>query len=285
MTKSTIAAPVRVFLSYRHANHSVRDEVRKHLGWLENSDKIRVFDDRDILAGDDWDARIKAELEQAQIIILIVTADFMHSPYCTKVELKNALERRASEGTRVIPIIAETCDWEAMPIFQIAALPKDKANNLKPLNKWRGDKDIALTQIAQQVRRNVGKLTAITDQQPSSSLAAHNLPPSNSDLIGREEPPLLPGSTGHDVVPEHPSFPAATPQSATRASREQPTVATNRASPSPWLIGALALVALVAIAAIGLVASGGRNVTATDGSSAVGGDVTNSHIKAGGAKP
>jgi hypothetical protein len=173
MTSSTPTGPVRVFISYRHANHSVRDEVRKHLGWLENSDQIEVFDDREILAGDEWDARIKAELEQAQIIILIVTADFMHSPYCTKVELKSALERRAREETRVIPIIAEACDWEAMPIFTIAALPKDKANNLKPLNKWRGDKDVALTQIAQQVRRNVGRLTVITDQQPKVSAGGH----------------------------------------------------------------------------------------------------------------
>jgi hypothetical protein len=158
MTSSTPAEPVRVFISYRHANYSVLDELRDHLGWLENSDQIEPFDDRDILAGDDWDARIKAELEQAQIIILIVTAKFMRSPYCTKVELKSALERRMGAGTRVIPIIAEACDWEAMPIFQIAALPKDKANNLKPLNKWRGDKDVALTQIAQQVRRNVERL-------------------------------------------------------------------------------------------------------------------------------
>ena len=46
-----------------------------------------------------------------------------------------------------------------MPVLKIAALPKDKANDLKPLNKWRGDKDVALTQIAQQVRRNVERLT------------------------------------------------------------------------------------------------------------------------------
>jgi hypothetical protein len=84
----------------------------------------------------------------------------MRSPYCTKVELRSALERRVREGTCVIPIIAETCDWEAMPIFKIAALPKDRANDLRPLNKWRGDRDIALTQIAQQVRRNVERIAS-----------------------------------------------------------------------------------------------------------------------------
>jgi hypothetical protein len=158
MDSSTTTGPVRVFISYRHADHRILDELRDHLGWLENSDKIQVFDDREILGGDDWDARIRAELERAEIILLVVTARFMHSPYCTKLELKDALKRRDREGTRIIPIIAETCDWEAMPIFRIAALPKDKANNLKPLNKWRSDRDVALTQVAQHVRHCTDKL-------------------------------------------------------------------------------------------------------------------------------
>ena len=69
---STIAAsPVSIFISYRHVDHRVLDELRDHLGWLESSDQIRVFDDREILAGDDWAAHIKTELERAGIIVLI----------------------------------------------------------------------------------------------------------------------------------------------------------------------------------------------------------------------
>lgn len=158
MNSGTGAQPVRIFISYRHADHRVLADLRDHLGWLENSRQVQVFDDRNILAGDDWDERIRVELEQAEIILLVITAKFMRSSYCTKIELKGALERRVREGTRIIPIIAETCDWEAMPVFKIAALPKDKANNLKPLNKWRGDKDVALTQMAQQVRQNVERI-------------------------------------------------------------------------------------------------------------------------------
>lgn len=180
---STISAqPVRIFISYRHADHRVLDELRNHLGWLENSNQIRVFDDRNVLAGDDWDTRIKTELEQAEIIILIVTAKFMHSPYCTKVELRSALERHATEGTRIIPIIAETCDWEAMPIFRIASLPKDRAQNLKPLNKWRGDKDVALTQIAQQVRKNLEQLTSGQFARSQKNNESPNSPPAPREV-------------------------------------------------------------------------------------------------------
>ena len=158
MDSSNTVRPVKVFISYRHANTRVLKDLRTSLGWLENSSQITVFDDRQILAGDDWDQVIKKALREADIIILVVTTDLMASPYCTHIELRQALERRAKEGTRIIPIIAEYCDWQSLPIVDIAALPKDEENNLKPLNKWRSDKDVALTQIAQHVRRNVERL-------------------------------------------------------------------------------------------------------------------------------
>jgi hypothetical protein len=152
--------PVRVFISYRHADHRVLEELCDHLGWLQNNEQITVFVDRDLDAGDDWDARIRAKLERAEIILLVITASFMRSSYCTKIELARALERQAGQGARLIPVIATSCDGEAMPIFRTATLPKDTAYNLKPLNKWRSDRDVALTQIAQHVRRTVDKLAA-----------------------------------------------------------------------------------------------------------------------------
>lgn len=95
-----------------------------------------------------------------------------------------------------------------------------------------------------------------------------------------DEPPLFPGPPEHEVITDKPAFPARAPVVAS----EYLAPAADRRVP-PWLIGIIAVVALVAIAAIGLVASGGRNVTATGGSSAIGGDVINSHIDAGEAKP
>jgi hypothetical protein len=98
-----------------------------------------------------------------------------------------------------------------------------------------------------------------------------------------DEPPLFPGQVSHDVVPERPVFPAPGPQSGGSLTRSNVAPTADRgALPAPWLIGVLALAAL-AVMILGLVASGGRNVTATGGSTAVGGDITNSHIVNGGA--
>jgi hypothetical protein len=93
-----------------------------------------------------------------------------------------------------------------------------------------------------------------------------------------DEPPLFPGGAGHDAVPERPVFPAAVRTRGRAAATEPLALATGRyAPPLPWLIGVLAVVVVVTTVWL-LAASGGRNVTATGGSSAVGGDVTNSPI-------
>jgi hypothetical protein len=96
------------------------------------------------------------ELKYSHLSVLfLITAEFMRSHYCTNIELKRAFELLAKDGTRVIPIITEDCDWESMPIFSIAALPKDIANNIKHLNKWRGNQDSALKQIARHIRTSI----------------------------------------------------------------------------------------------------------------------------------
>ena len=101
-----------------------------HLRWLENDERIEIFDDRKLVAGEDWDARLKQELAKAELVLFVVTAEFLRSSYCAKVELKETIRRREDEGIVVMPIIAEQCVWEAMPLARLQALPKD--DNLQP---------------------------------------------------------------------------------------------------------------------------------------------------------
>jgi hypothetical protein len=101
-----------------------------------------------------------------------------------------------------------------------------------------------------------------------------------------DEPPLFPGEASHDAVPERPAFPSAAPTGGRVAMTGLPALmAGGRAPPAPWLVGGMALAALVVVATVWLLASGGRNVTATGGVAA-GGDITNGHITVnGGTKP
>ena len=159
---------IRVFVSYAHANRDAVELLLDHLGWLENDERIELFDDRKLIAGEEWDKRLRHEIAVADIVLFVVTAKFMSSPYCTKVELKEVLRRREAEGICVIPILAETCAWTSMPLAELQALPRDDSLQLKPLNKWGNDVDVALTQIAKQVEANVLKIEKL--RLPSSDL-------------------------------------------------------------------------------------------------------------------
>ena len=83
-----MSTPVDVFFSYSPKDASLRDELETHLAILQRQGIIRSWHVRDIDAGDDWRAAIDSHLEKARVILLLVSADFIHSDYCYFVEMK-----------------------------------------------------------------------------------------------------------------------------------------------------------------------------------------------------
>lgn len=142
------AGELRLFYSYSHKDESLRDELETHLSILKRQGAINSWHDRKIMPGQDWKGKIDANLEDAQIVLLLISADFLASDYCYDVELKRALERQLIGSACVIPVILRACDWTAEPtISKLQALPKDA----QPVMSW-GNKDEAFTDIAKGIR-------------------------------------------------------------------------------------------------------------------------------------
>src|SRR5260221_1137628 len=106
------SGPVTLFYSYAHEDEELRNQLDKHLRLLERQGLITSWHDREIRAGDDWAIEINTYLENAQIILLLISADFLTSDYCYGVEMKRALERHFACEPRVIPIILRPVDWQ-----------------------------------------------------------------------------------------------------------------------------------------------------------------------------
>ena len=102
----------KVFVSYSHENPDWLTTISRMLRGLQTSGIIEPFDDRLIAIGQEWDAAIKAKLDAADLVILIVTFDFLGSTYIHQVEIEHALQRHKEHRTCLLPIIAEDCDWE-----------------------------------------------------------------------------------------------------------------------------------------------------------------------------
>src|SRR5258708_7682501 len=82
-----------VFISYSHADEKLKESFLKHLKPLERMNLISSWHDRKLLAGDDWGAEISQNLEKADVVLLLVSIDFINSKYCYDIELDRALER------------------------------------------------------------------------------------------------------------------------------------------------------------------------------------------------
>jgi len=100
-----------VFISYSHADEEWKDRVVKQLRVLESEGRFEVWDDRRIAAGEDWYPAIKQALTEASAAILLISEDFLISPFILGEEVPRLLRRRKEEGLRVIPLIVWPCVW------------------------------------------------------------------------------------------------------------------------------------------------------------------------------
>ena len=115
----------RIFISYAHKDEELRQELEKHLAELERQKIVTTWSDEQIRPGEELDNAIQKELERADIILLLVSPDFLASTYCREVETVKALEQRNTRGSITIPVILRPCDWQRAPFGRLKALPKD----------------------------------------------------------------------------------------------------------------------------------------------------------------
>jgi hypothetical protein len=146
---------LNVFISYSHKDESFKDDLVKHLSPLKRLGLVEEWNDRKITAGAEWDKVISENLESANIILLLVSIDFITSAYCYDIELERALERHAKGEAIVVPIVVRNCLWQHTPFAKLQALPKDA----KAISSW-GDRDDAFTTIAESIRQVAEQLLA-----------------------------------------------------------------------------------------------------------------------------
>jgi len=115
----------KVFFSYSHKDRSVKEKIDQHFSILKRTTVIDIWSDNEIPAGAYFDKVIKEELEEADIILLLVTANFLASDYCHDIEMKRSLEKHRNCEAKVVPIILDVCDWKHTELGRLNALPTD----------------------------------------------------------------------------------------------------------------------------------------------------------------
>lgn len=154
----------KVFFSYCHVDEAMRDRLEVHLSLLRQQGLITTWHDRRIPAGSKVDEVIDANLNSADIILLLVSADFIASRYCFSIEMRRAMERDAEGSARVIPVILDECDWHSAPFGGLLVVPKDG----KAVTSWANQSQ-AWADAARQIRAVIETMAADAAARPVSA--------------------------------------------------------------------------------------------------------------------
>ena len=146
---------IKIFYSYAHKDEKLRSELGGHLSALRRAGKIADWFDRQIKAGEDWRGKIDERLNSADIILLLISSDFINSDYCYDIEMARALERHRAGAARIICVIIRPCDWQRTQFADLQVLPVGAT----PVTRW-DDLDEALLNAAQGIGEVVDELLA-----------------------------------------------------------------------------------------------------------------------------
>jgi hypothetical protein len=141
-------SPAKIFYSYSRKDEHYRNELQKYLVTLKREGFISEWYDRDIDAGQEFDREIKNNLHNSDIILCLLSQDYLSSDYIFNVEMQIAKEKFDKNEAVVIPIILRICDWQRYFFEGLNALPEDA----KPIKLWT-DQDEAFMNVVEGIRK------------------------------------------------------------------------------------------------------------------------------------
>jgi hypothetical protein len=160
---------VEVFFCYARKDEQLLNNLKAHFQPMLREGLVALWHDRNISAGANWKQETDEHLNTAQIILLLVSRDFVASDYCYSIEMNRALERHERREARAIPIILRPTDWQQTLLGRLQALPKDG----KPVTSWR-DRDEAYVDITKGLRKIIEEMDT---QSTALPLTEHQTKP------------------------------------------------------------------------------------------------------------
>lgn len=189
--------PLELFYSCAQADAALRGELAIHLTALSVQGLIKPWDNQEILPGSLRAQVINTHLQKADIILLLVSPDYIASEDCYSVELQEAIKKHTAGDVIVIPILLRPCDWKTAPFGGLQVLPR----NGRPVVTWP-NRDEAFAEIAQEIRAlihenhssrarktqaqallKVQDLSRLAEKEHGVTISFSSVKPAPSDLV------------------------------------------------------------------------------------------------------
>src|SRR5262249_4980810 len=154
-----------LFICYSHTDQKYREAFTKFLR-TDRLKGITIFSDAAIQPGANWQATIIECLRQSTAALLLISQDFMISPFIQEVELRELLEKCIRDGLRLflVPVRSTNYDGTYLEQFQWARPPGKPLSLLAPELQ-----EEAMVKICSDIADQ------LADQGPDPATAEHTI--------------------------------------------------------------------------------------------------------------
>jgi len=152
--KASTDAKINIFISYSHADKKWLERLKKHLKVLSKySGDVDYWVDTKLRGGDRWREEITKAINNANVVILLVSTDFLASDFITSDELPPILRKAQEDGTRILPLIVAPCEYGDSELQGFQAV-NDPDRTLADL----GTDEAAIERVFMELNKNIKSL-------------------------------------------------------------------------------------------------------------------------------
>ncbi|HTN85636.1 MAG TPA: toll/interleukin-1 receptor domain-containing protein [Sorangium sp.] len=173
----------RAFCSYAENDYQYFKEFERHLSSLQRSGCIELWSQHKVSPGDALAERIAEALEDADLVLFLVSSDFITSTRCFDFEMKRALELAELGQVVAVPILLRDCDWSSMPFANLHILPSNK----RPIASYTETplRDEAWADVARVLRLMLGRYAPAHRAAPARAITSRDLEVIILQFLGR----------------------------------------------------------------------------------------------------
>lgn len=150
---------LNIFVTYSRQDSKYL-EPNSLLGYLSDlpRDHVIIRTDRDVQPTEHWDDWVREQIQNADIVLALISQSFLNSPYCQDVEIASALEQRRTRGLRIFPIILSACEWERHDWLKSTQFLPRQGANIESHHNEPGPRNEMFLEIKTELRRLIEQI-------------------------------------------------------------------------------------------------------------------------------
>jgi CHASE2 domain-containing sensor protein len=148
---------IKVFVSYRRKAEDARymAEILDFLSALRR-EGIEFWTDQELRLGDRWDTKIKQNLAESDIALVLVSQAYLDSDYCINTEISSFLERKVT----IMPIMLSPCEWQRHGWLRERQFLPSSGETVAEHYQDEGQRQRMFLEIRTELRRQAKQLRA-----------------------------------------------------------------------------------------------------------------------------